>query len=76
MGEYFTTRVTGGDKSEVDRRVVELEERGFELVSIHESSETRKMFALNPGSYGPKKKFATDFTTNKYVAVMRRRNAV
>lgn len=75
MTKYFTTRVSGGDKAEVDRRVAELEGRGFELVGIHEDSETRKMFTLDPGAYGPKRKFVNDFTTHKYVAVMRRANA-
>ncbi|WP_342512279.1 hypothetical protein MKY34_16870 [Sporosarcina sp. FSL K6-1522] len=74
MSKYFTTRVTGGDKAVVDRRVAELVAKGFELVSMSEDSETRKMFALDPGSYGPKKKFANDFTTHRYIAVMRRLN--
>lgn len=76
MGEYFTTRVTRGSKEELDKRVAELEESGFEVVSVHNEKETRKMFDLNPDSRGPKKKFANDFTTHKYVAIMRRKNAV
>ena len=76
MGEYFTTRVTRGSKEELDKRVAELVSEGFEVVGVHDDTETRKMFDLNPGSRGPKKKFANDFTTHKYVAVMRRRNAV
>lgn len=76
MGEYFTTRVTRGSKEELDKRVAELVSEGFEVVGVHNETETRKMFDLNPDSRGPKKKFANDFTTNKYVAVVRRRNAV
>lgn len=74
MTEYFTTRVTRGSKAELEKGVAELESRGFELVSIHEDSETRKMFALNGDKHGPKKRFANDYTTHKYVAVMRREN--
>ncbi|WP_342505655.1 hypothetical protein [Sporosarcina sp. FSL K6-2383] len=74
MGEYFTTRVKRGSKEDLDKRVAELVADGFEVVGVHNESETRKMFDLNPDSRGPKKKFANDFTTHKYVAVLRRKN--
>lgn len=74
MTEYFTTRVTRGRKDELDIAVAELESRGFEVVSVHNENETRKMFDLNPDSRGPKRRFANDYTTNKYVAVMRRKS--
>lgn len=74
MDEYFTTRVTRRSKEELDKQVAELESRGFEVVSVYNENETRKMFELNPDSRGPKRKFANDYTTNKYVAVMRRKS--
>ena len=39
MGEYFKTTVTGIDEGEVKRRVAELVEKGFEVVT--ELMETR-----------------------------------
>lgn len=72
--DYFEIKVTGERKDEVDRRVAELQERGFELISTHTDSETRKMFSINHDRFGPKKRFANDFTTNKIIAIMRRPN--
>lgn len=76
MDEYFKTTVTGTDEIEVKRRVAELVEKGFEVVSEHEDSDTVEIYKSTNGIGRSKVAFDTREENVKYIVVMRRRNAL
>ncbi|MEK5070528.1 hypothetical protein [Sporosarcina sp. FSL K6-1508] len=76
MGEYFTTKVTGIDETEVKRRVAELIVKGFEVVTEGSESRSVAIYKRTNSVGRSKTAFAEREERGKYIVVMRRRNAV
>ncbi|MEK4403473.1 hypothetical protein MKZ26_03380 [Sporosarcina sp. FSL K6-6792] len=76
MGEYFTTKVTGIDEIEVNRRVAELVVKGFEVVAEGTESHTAAIYKQTTSIGKSKRAFVEREERGKYIVVMRRRNAV
>lgn len=74
MGEYFTTRVTGSDKVEVERRVAELVAKGFEVVVAGEESYTAVRYRRTNGVGRSKYSFEEREERGKFIVQLRRRN--
>ena len=76
MGEYFKTTVTGIDEGEVKRRVAELVEKGFEVVTELMETCTVDIYKRTNSVGRSKVAFDEREERGKYIVVLRRRNAV
>lgn len=74
MGEYFNTKVSGIDKTEVQRRVNELIAKGFEVVGEHRDSWAVPMYKRTDSIGQSKYSFDQREEREKFTVLMRRKN--
>lgn len=73
--KVFQTKIFRRTRDELDMPIKDLEERGFELVGIHEIEGVHKSYSHGrPNKIGPKFRFVGASTYSCWMAHMRRKN--